>query len=178
MATYFPPKRATAYRFWVSLISQANTKIFQSSATLAAGDVKVSKDGGALANLTTLPVVTPSASKLIQVDLSATEMTADNVSILFSDAAGAEWCDLMVNLQTTARQIDDLMAPTVQMTESYAADGTAPTPAQALFAIQQFLQEKNIAGTTMTIKQINGSSTAMTFTLDSATAPTSITRAT
>lgn len=67
---------------------------------------------------------------------------------------------------------------TTQMTESYAADGTAPTLAQAQFAIQQFLQETNVSGTTLTVKQLDGSTTAMTFTLDDATSPTSLTRAT
>lgn len=67
---------------------------------------------------------------------------------------------------------------TVAMTESYAADGAAPTPVQALFAIQQFQQEKNVSGTTMTIKKIDGTTTAMTFTIDSATSPTTITRTT
>jgi len=50
--------------------------------------------------------------------------------------------------------------------------------AQALFAIQQFLQERAVSGTTVTVKKLDGSTTAMTFTLDSATDPTSITRAT
>lgn len=108
MATYVPAKRGVAYRTWVGLVSQATRPQFQSSATLAAGDVKVSKDGGALANLTTLPVVTPAASKLVQVDLSATEMTADIVTVIFSDAAGAEWDDLILVIPTVARQIDDL----------------------------------------------------------------------
>ena len=64
------------------------------------------------------------------------------------------------------------------LTEAYAADGAAPTVAQALFAIQQFLQERAVSGTTVTVKKLDGSTTAMTFTLDSATDPTSITRAT
>lgn len=67
---------------------------------------------------------------------------------------------------------------TTAMTEAYAADGVAPTLAQAIFAIQQFLQETNVSGTTLTVKKLDGSTSAMTFTLDSATAPTSITRAT
>lgn len=111
MATYVPPKRATAFVMYVSLVSQTGGKTFQSNPTLAAGDVKISKDGGALANLATLPAVTPASSKLVQVNLDATEMTADNVSIIFSDAAGAEWNDLMINIQTAARQIDDLAYP-------------------------------------------------------------------
>lgn len=67
---------------------------------------------------------------------------------------------------------------TTQMTESYAADGSAPTIAQALFAIQQFLQERVVSDTTLTVKKIDGSTTAMTFTLNSAVHPTSLTRAT
>lgn len=111
MATYTPPKRATAWRGYISLVSQANTKTMQANPTLALGDVKVSKDGGAFANLTTLPAVTPAGGVAVQVDLSGTEMTADNVFVQFIDAAGAEWCDLTFTLQTTARQIDDLAFP-------------------------------------------------------------------
>lgn len=62
------------------------------------------------------------------------------------------------------------------LTESYATDGAAPTVAQALFAIQQFLQEKVISGTSLTIKKLDGATTAMTFLLNDATTPTSVTR--
>jgi len=111
MATYQTPKRATAHKFYVGLADQANTKLLKANPTLAAGDVQVSKDGGAFANITTLPSASPAAGRAIMVDLSATEMTADNVVVQFVDAAGAEWCDLLINLQTTARQIDDLAWP-------------------------------------------------------------------
>lgn len=111
MATYNTPKRATAHKFYVGLVDQANTKLLKSNPTLAAGDVQVSKDGGAFANITTLPSASPAAGRALMVDLSATEMTADNIVVQFVDAAGAEWCDLFVNLQTTARQIDDLAYP-------------------------------------------------------------------
>lgn len=72
----------------------------------------------------------------------------------------------------------DFAKGTVAVTEAYAADGAAPTPVQILMALQQFQQEKSISATTMTVKKLDGSTTAMTFTLDSATTPTSITRAT
>jgi hypothetical protein len=65
---------------------------------------------------------------------------------------------------------------TTAMTESYAADGAAPTLAQAIFGILQFLTEVSISGTTWTTKKLNGSTTAMTFTINDATSPTSITR--
>lgn len=71
--------------------------------------------------------------------------------------------------------VDDILR--TALTESYAADGAAGTLSQILFAIQQFLQEKSISGTTMTVKKLDGSTTAMTFTLNDATTPTSTTRA-
>jgi hypothetical protein len=126
MATYVPAKRATELIFYIpGLISQANTKVFQTNPTLAAGDVKISKDGGATANLTTLPVVTPAAGASIKVTVSVTEMTADNVTITFRDAAGAEWCDLGINIPTAARQVDDIMPTYTQPTGFLAA--TFPT---------------------------------------------------
>lgn len=110
MTSYVDPKKATAFIFGLGLPSQANATLFQANPTLAAGDVKISKDGGAFANLTNLPTVNPAGGKRVEVSLTAAEMTADNVSILFSDVAGAEWCDTIVGLQTVANQIDDLGA--------------------------------------------------------------------
>lgn len=108
MASVNPPKRGVAYTFYVGLVSQSNTKTFQSNPTIATGDVKVSKDGAGASNITTLPTAI-SGSKLVAVPLSASEMTADTVVVLFSDAAGAEWCDLVVGIHTvTSNQFDDL----------------------------------------------------------------------
>lgn len=76
----------------------------------------------------------------------------------------------------TKAETDALL--TTALTESYAADGAAPTLTQAIYAIQQFLQEKSVASTTLTVKKLDGSTGAMTFTLDDDTNPTSITRAT
>jgi hypothetical protein len=64
------------------------------------------------------------------------------------------------------------------MVESYAADGVAPTVAQALLMIQQTIGEVSVSGTTLTAKRIDKATTASTYTLDSATTPTSRTRAT
>jgi hypothetical protein len=112
MASYVPAKYGAEYIFYVGLDSVATAGAFQSNPTVAAGDFKISKDGGTLANLTTLPTVTPASGKMVKITLSATEMSADNVTVIASDAAGAEWRDLIVNIQTAARQIDDLAYPT------------------------------------------------------------------
>ncbi len=113
MPTYFPPKNAVAYITYVGLIDQSDTRLLQVNPTLAAGDVKVSIDGGTFNDLATLPVVTPAAGRSVKVALSAAEMTGDNITVVFHDAAGAEWCDLILNLQTAARHLDDLTYPTV-----------------------------------------------------------------
>lgn len=66
----------------------------------------------------------------------------------------------------------------VAMTEAYAADGATATPEQMLYMIWSALSEFAISGTTITCKKLDGTTTALTFTLDSSTAPTSRTRAT
>lgn len=65
---------------------------------------------------------------------------------------------------------------TTQLTESYAADGAAPTAAQALFMALSALLERNLAGTTLTLKKLDGITTAMVLTTNSANQPTSTTR--
>jgi len=109
MPSYVTPKINTEYIFYVSLVSQANPNILQVNPTLATGDVKVSTDGGAEGNVGTLSAVTPSGSKRVKVTLSASEMNGDNIQVTFSDAAGSEWVDLTINIQTTTNQIDELV---------------------------------------------------------------------
>jgi hypothetical protein len=66
---------------------------------------------------------------------------------------------------------------TTAATESYAADGAAATPAQLLYMILCSVSEFSISSTTITGKKVDGSTTAMTWTLNDATSPTSRTRA-
>lgn len=73
-------------------------------------------------------------------------------------------------------QVD--LAFTTQMADSVATDGALPTREQAIYEIVQFLTERAVSGTTVTVKKVDGSTGLMTFTLDDGTDPTSITRAT
>lgn len=111
MTSYVTPKRDTEFIFYIGLVSQS-TGQFQVNPTIAAGDFKVSKDGGAFANLATLPAVTPAGGRAVKVTLSSTEMGADNLVFQGVDAAGSEWDEVIVNIQTSVRQIDDLATPT------------------------------------------------------------------
>lgn len=219
MTSYVPvvKNNASGAILYTSLAPRTASGIWQSNPTLAAGDVKISLDGGAFANLNTLPAVTPASGKAVKITLSQAETNADNIVILFSDASGAEWCDKTITIQTVSQQFNDLAAQsdvtaikaktdnlpsdpadasviaglidalptaaenatavlTTAMTEAYSTDGATVTLAQALYELLARDQESSISGTTMTIKKRDGSTTAMTLTLNDADAPTSITR--
>lgn len=100
-----------------------------------------------------------------QTVITTANATAGRVSV--GDVAG------------TAQTGADLgTALTTALTEAYRADGATGSVAQLLYEIVAHLGESSISGTTKTIKRVDGSTTAATFTLDSGTTPTSITRAT
>ena len=102
-APYNPPVKNEDFSVQVALEDYANPGNFKSSPTIAAGDFKVAKDGGALANLTTLPSVAPASSVLVTIALSATEMNADVVSIVCVDQTSPkEWADLVISIPTTS----------------------------------------------------------------------------
>ena len=69
--------------------------------------------------------------------------------------------------------LDDVAAGwTTAMTEAYAANGSPMTPAEALYMIYAVCAQFAVSGTSITAKRLDGSTTALTFTMDSATAPT------
>ena len=74
----------------------------------------------------------------------------------------------------TKAETDALL--TTAVTESYAADGAAPTVAQALCMILQRLIDFEVGGTTITVRKRDGSTTAFTLTLDDASSPTEVTQ--
>lgn len=106
------PVKNAQFIFYVGLVSQASRPQFQANPTLAAGDVKVSTDGAAFANLGSLPAVTPASGRAVKVTLSNTEMNGDDVVVQFVDAAGSEWDELVVHIHTTTRGVDNLAYPT------------------------------------------------------------------
>jgi len=74
---------------------------YKASPTLAAGDVKISIDGGAKNNLNTLPTVAPAAGTDVQVTVSDTETTGKTMTIEFIDqTAPKEWEDQKIIIHT------------------------------------------------------------------------------
>jgi hypothetical protein len=179
MTTTVPPLKNAAYYFEVGLPSQANMRIFKITPTLAAGDIEVSKDGGAFSNIGTLPSQI-GTSGILTVALTATEMNADRVVVRFHDAAGDEWADIIATIHTvTDNQMDDLSTfdETAVLPDSISADGNRPSMNQALLEINRFLQEREVASTTVTVNKEDGTTQVMTLTLDDASNPTTISRA-
>ena len=101
-APYNPPNKAEEFQIDIGLEDMVNPGSLKANPTLATGDWKISKDGGAEANLTTLPVVQPAGSTTVRVALSATEMTADVVTITGIDQTNPkEWLDFKLCIPTT-----------------------------------------------------------------------------
>jgi hypothetical protein len=73
-------------------------------------------------------------------------------------------------------EVDTALDTTIA--DSVPADGTRPSVRQALYMLTQFLMEKEVAGTTVTVNKPDATTALMTFTLDDAANPTTITRTT
>ena len=103
MANQNPPLKNQAFTLGITLLDATDNLSFKSSATIAAGDFKISKDGGAFSNLTNLPAVTPAAGVGVELVLTATEMNADRVLITGIDQTSPkEWADFSIAISTTA----------------------------------------------------------------------------
>lgn len=101
-APFNPPTKGEEFQFDIQLEDAANPGKYKSNPTIAAGDFKISKDTGTFANLATLPTVTPAAGVNVHISLSATEMTADNVAIVWQDQTTLmEWPDGSMNIVTS-----------------------------------------------------------------------------
>ena len=113
---------------------------------------------------------------LISASVAGSDV-ADNsiIAKLVSKESTADWDDF-VNTTDSLQAQKDGMWTTVQ-TESYASDGSEATPAQLLYMILCSVSEFAISGTTITGKKLDGSTTAMTWTINDASNPTSRTRA-
>lgn len=77
---------------------------------------------------------------------------------------------------SVADAVDLLLTDAVP--DSVPSDGSRPSIKQALYLLTQFMLERSVSGTTLTVKKPDGSTTLVTLTLDDATTPQSITRAT
>lgn len=114
MSVYYA-KYGTAWDLHGYPLVDRATGQYKSSPTLASGDFKIEKDGGAAANLATLPSVVPVAGVSIKIPFSAAEMQAKQITVRMQDVAGAEWNDDCIHIFTVgdpsaAMQLDTFAA--------------------------------------------------------------------
>jgi hypothetical protein len=74
--------------------------------------------------------------------------------------------------------IDSASILTTALTESYAADGATATLSQLMYMIWSLLNSLKFVTTTGTSRKLDGTTAAMTFTIDDANNPTDINRTT
>ena len=102
-APYNPPKKNEDFIILICLEDLANPGSFKAAPTIAAGDFKVTTGGGALANLATLPVVTPAGGIWVLLTVSAGEMNGDYIGLQGIDlTTPKEWGDWALSIPTTA----------------------------------------------------------------------------
>ena len=99
MGVYYVPYGTAFTLRGYKLVDRA-TGQYRSTPTLASGDFKIEKDGGAATNLATLPSVEPAAGTSVKFEFSASEMQCQQAVVNLIDAAGAEWNDDCIHIFT------------------------------------------------------------------------------
>ncbi len=116
-------RKNTTTNFEAPLIDSASRPNYKSSATLAAGDIKVIKDGGAAANISALPTEIGTTG-IYRFALTASEMDATLTTVVCVDAAGSEWDPLTISLYTVLADEQHLAkAALVNLREHTIASG-------------------------------------------------------
>jgi hypothetical protein len=141
--------------------------------SLATASALATVDGNVDSILTDTGTTLPATLSTIEGKVDTVDTVVDSISsTLSSGVTVASISDGAIGADAVA----DIWSTTA-LAESYASDGSAGTGAQLLYQIQQALTEFAISSTTLTVKKLDGSTTASTYTLDDASAPTSRTRA-
>lgn len=132
-------------------------------------------------------VTTPDATSVFMILPSGNAVSDVNVTQISGDSAAADNAEAFfdgtgynggagqVVVDSVTGTLSDL---TTAIADSVPADGSLPSIRQALYMITQFLLEKSVSGTTVTVKKADGSTTLLTLTINDANSPTSITRTT
>jgi hypothetical protein len=117
---------------------------------------------------------------LLDTEVAAIKAKTDNLPADPADASDIASSFSTLSTAVAALPTASSIATAIgsrQATESYATDGSVPTYDQFLFMIWAALAQFAISGTTISAKKLDGTTEAMTFTIDDDTSPTSRTRA-
>ena len=175
------PKRGVAYSFSRGLYDATTGGHFRVNPTIVAGDFKISKDGSAFVNLTTLPTVSPAGSPRVRFQLTAAEMTADRLTILGVDQSGGEWTEFMEHIEPEAVTVADVPTATQVADAVLTRDWTAVVGLPAYCILQALRALRNSWGltpgppATWEVKAEDGVTTAWTRTVTTSVTTDSVT---
>jgi len=118
------------------------------------------------------------AANLVDIEAQTDDIGAAGAGLTEAGGTGDHLTAITWNADWDAEvqsEVADALEATIA--DSIPADGTRPSVKQALYMITQFMLERAVSSTTVTVKKVDGSTTLFTLTLDDADDPTSITRA-
>ena len=141
--------------------------------SLATASALSTVDSNVDSILTDTGTTLPATLSTIDGKVDTVDTVVDSISSTLSSGVT---CSSIADGAIGSDAVADIFSTTT-IAESYASDGSAGTPAQLLYMVQQALTEFAISSTTVTVKKLDGSTSASTFTLDDASSPTSRTRA-
>lgn len=150
---------------------------------LSSFTVYRSRNGGASAAMTTPTINETDSSNmpgvyelLLDEDMVVEAGNDSEEMIFYITHSGMKTVVKTIELYAATNASIAASVLTSQMPESYAANGIAPSLAQAIFAVHQRLMNFGISGTTHRTYQLDSVSTAFDATLDDATNPTTMRR--
>jgi hypothetical protein len=125
-------------------------------------------------------VVDGIAAKTVNLPASPAAVGSEMILTSAYDAAktAAQAGNAMALTSAERNAVADALGVRTLPAETYAADGAVPTWAQMQYMIWAALAQFGVAGLTISAKKLDGTTEAMTFTLDDAVKPTSRVRAT
>ena len=140
----------------------------------ASPAVTVSKNGGAFA--APAGAVAEVGNGWYRLTPTGGDVTTNGVFLLHATAAGGDPADVKAQV-VGFDPYDALPTTNSVLPESYAANGAPATLAQLLYGVSAMMGNVSQSGVTLTANRLDGVTPAMSFTLDSATAPTARRRA-
>lgn len=142
------------------------------SSAIAAGAIKASKVAANTITSSAIAGGSLTSGKLAAGLLTSAKIAANAIKVtkiaanaIASSAVSTGMREKIVNVPLNATIAD-----------SIPADGTRPSVRSGILMVNRFLMERVVIGSTMTVLKEDGASTAMKFSLNSSTAPTSISR--
>jgi hypothetical protein len=119
----------------------------------------------------TLPASPAATGDMPSASAIASEVRAELTPELGRLDAAVSTRATSVDVQTA---VDGALDATIA--DAIPANGSRPSIRQALYILTQFMLERSVTGTTLTVKKPDGNTALLTLTLDDAVAPAAITR--